>query len=390
MNRVHVGLITKTAGIRRRFLLNQAYTPMTKWIPWFVLFVGSLPIARGQTPSTVDSVQNEHLIYPIPIAYWSPETKLAGGLTVYYTRRSFDSDHLRRTNTFGVSGIYTQKKQVIVAASFDRYWRDETYRLSGSVSYSKYPDFFYGIGPASSIKDEEPYTSQIVSVFVNGQKRVRPSWYLGVIVDWDHSRIVEAEDGGLLDRRAVTGSGRGTASGLGVTLLWDTRSSNIFPTDGHYRAVHSSLFSPLTLSDYTYLSAVVDLRQYTSVFGNHVVAAQLYAKIIHGDPPFYKMAMMGGSRLMRGYYPGRYRDRNLVALQAEYRMPLFWRLGLVSFLGFGDVAHRVTEFRWSHLKYSTGFGLRFVLSKKDHTNIRLDLAYGRNSAYPAISIGEAF
>ena len=111
-----------------------------------------------------------------------------------------------------------------------------------------------------------------------------------------------------------------------------------------------------------------------------------------GQPPFDHLAQLGGDVLLRGYYQGRFRDRHLLALEGEYRMPMVWRIGLVGFAGAGRVAGRLDAFDLTGLKTSAGGGLRFLLSPSEGLNIRADWAYGfavRSGAF-YLSLGEAF
>ncbi len=57
--------------------------------------------------------------------------------------------------------------------------------------------------------------------------------------------------------------------------------------------------------------------------------------------PFNQLSMMGGEMMMRGYYFGRYRDKNYLAAQAEYRFLPFdfsRRLGGAVFGAVGAVS----------------------------------------------------
>lgn len=57
-----------------------------------------------------------------------------------------------------------------------------------------------------------------------------------------------------------------------------------------------------------------------------------------GQPPFYGNCTYGTNSELRGYQAGRYLDRYMFATQAEYRLVLPWRYGLVAFGGLGEVA----------------------------------------------------
>ena len=83
---------------------------------------------------------------------------------------------------------------------------------------------------------------------------------------------------------------------------------------------------------------------------------------------------------MRGYYLGRYRDKILMTFQAEYRIPAWWRFGLVGFAGVGDVASKFAKFKLADFKYSVGAGLRFLLDPKEGTCLRADFGFGKGTS----------
>jgi outer membrane translocation and assembly module TamA len=93
---------------------------------------------------------------------------------------------------------------------------------------------------------------------------------------------------------------------------------------------------------------------------------------------------------MRGYYAGRFRDKNLLVFQAEYRLPLVWRLGLVGFAGLGNVAGKFSQLNLDSLKPSYGVGLRFLFDKKEKIRIRMDIGFGKGTSGFYFSIFEAF
>ena len=94
--------------------------------------------------------------------------------------------------------------------------------------------------------------------------------------------------------------------------------------------------------------------------------------------------------MMRSYYAGRFRDKVMTAVQAEYRMPLFWRIGLVGFAGLGNVAPRPWALELDQLKYSYDAGLRYRVSSREATNIRMDVAFGQGTSGIYFTAREAF
>jgi hypothetical protein len=110
----------------------------------------------------------------------------------------------------------------------------------------------------------------------------------------------------------------------------------------------------------------------------------------NGDVPFQLLPRLGGQDIMRGTYQGRYRDRHLLAAQAEYRVELWRRIGVVAFVGAGQVADRLGAVALDDLHYSLGGGLRVMIDQRERMNLRLDLGRGRGASGTYISAGESF
>ena len=145
-------------------------------------------------------------------------------------------------------------------------------------------------------------------------------------------------------------------------------------------------------SEFTYNWFVLDLRQFfTMNTSGGVLAAQFYWETTIGeDVPFFKLPALGGPYRMRGYFYGRYRDKNSITAQVEYRQIVWGRWGFAAFYGLGDVAHEIYQFNLNELKYSAGFGIRFVFDKEQKINIRADFGFGRDTKGVYFSLEEAF
>jgi hypothetical protein len=94
--------------------------------------------------------------------------------------------------------------------------------------------------------------------------------------------------------------------------------------------------------------------------------------------------------MMRGYYGGRFTDKCLMAYQAEYRRLLFWRIGIVAFAATGEVAPVPGQFDIDGLHYAYGGGLRFMLSKTEKLNLRIDYGIAPHSNAFTVQLREAF
>jgi hypothetical protein len=93
---------------------------------------------------------------------------------------------------------------------------------------------------------------------------------------------------------------------------------------------------------------------------------------------------------MRGYYKGRFRDKDILAVQAEYRVMVTKRIGVVGFAGLADVFPAFAEFKLKTIKYSLGTGFRYVVNKRESTTLRMDMAWGKLSFGLYFTAQEAF
>lgn len=339
-----------------------------------------------------DSVkQKKNGFIPIPILFYMPETKIGVGAAVSYYFRESGSKLDSRPSTIMPVLTYTQKKQIISELSADLYLKDEIYHLNGYLSYKKFPDKFYGIGNHTSEDDEENYTPKSATFQMNLQKKVSSRLNIGVQYEFEHTKIIEVEENGLLVHGDIAGSKGGMVSGAGLLVNRDTRDNIFYPSSGSFYQLSATLFSSSLGSDYDFNRYTLDLRQYFPLFSSQVLACQGYINIITGDPPFQMLSLFGGRERMRGYFEGRYRDKNMMAFQIEYRiMPVLWRFGLVVFAGFGDVSDKMENFELRNFKYSVGGGIRYLFIREEKINVRLDFGHGKDSSGIYITIGEAF
>lgn len=175
---------------------------------------------------------------------------------------------------------------------------------------------------------------------------------------------------------------------LGLSLLWDRRDRTLYPrAGGLLRARLVSARSPWG-SDYGYELLRLDARGYIGLpWPGHIVALQALTELRAGTPPFYGTGRLGGAEMLRGHFEGRYRERQYLAAQAEYRAPLVWRLGAVAFVAAGTVVPALDELELARLKAAAG--LRLAPLAEVPVNIRFDIAYGDDLNF-YFGIGEAF
>jgi hypothetical protein len=329
-------------------------------------------------------------IVALPVVFYTPETKLAFGAGgIYYFPLTADTTVDRPSNV-SFTGVYTQRKQSYVELNPD-FYLGHGYHIQAVGRYYNFPDYFYGIGNATSADNEESFTSKYWWLNVEALKRVRGPLNAGLQYNFDSTRLAKVEEGGLLESGEIPGSGGGTVSGLGPFMTYDSRDSIFFPTKGSFHQLSAMTFGRALGSDFRFTRVFLDFRKYHGLTASRVLAFQAQFLFETGDPPFWRIGLLGGEKIMRGYYAGRYRDKNMMAFQVEYRwVPVFWRLGLAAFAGLGDVADTLGHFDLGRFKYSYGLGLRFVVDPKQRLHLRLDFGFGKDTSGLYFTAVEAF
>jgi outer membrane protein assembly factor BamA len=180
-------------------------------------------------------------------------------------------------------------------------------------------------------------------------------------------------------------------TGVGPALVVDNRNNPLNTSQGVYAEVGVFFNAKALGGEFNFTRYNLDLRRFIPLSANQVLAFQALGKFSAGQVPFREMANLGGDRMMRGFYDGRFRDRQMAALQAEFRQHLVSRFGVVAFASLGQVSGRFTDFEADNLKRAVGAGLRIMLNRQEKLNIRIDYALGSNKASGLyFAIGEAF
>jgi outer membrane protein assembly factor BamA len=93
------------------------------------------------------------------------------------------------------------------------------------------------------------------------------------------------------------------------------------------------------------------------------------------DTPFFMLPALGGGSSLRGYPSWRWRDKNSLLLQAEWRIMVNRYLDTAFFYDAGKVAARTSDLDFDHLHNDFGFGVRF--HGPFTTPLRVEIAKGK-------------
>lgn len=337
-----------------------------------------------------DTKQKSVLI--LPLITKSIETNWSFGAASVFTFKMKQDDTVSRTSNIEIVGIHTLNKQLVVAVNGNEYFKKEKYILNHQFSYSSFPDKFWGIGSNTKPDAAEQYTFRQYYFVAHLLKNIRKKFFVGMLAEHQNVLKVNYLQNGLFDSEHITGRNGYKTVGVGVSITNDTRNHAFTSNKGSFFQLLLTKYSTMVGSSYNFTALVADYRKYITIASAQVLALQAYSLNNFGnDIPLRNLGALGGANSMRGYYSGRFRDKNLLVLQAEYRCLIYKRLGAVAFGGIGNVANNVSEYTFNQLKCSYGGGLRFALNKKENLNVRIDYGFatdGNSGLY--FQIGEAF
>ena len=176
---------------------------------------------------------------------------------------------------------------------------------------------------------------------------------------------------------------------INIPIEVDTRDHERFPRDGWLVKLKGTLYRESVGSDFEAESVKLTVNRYLPVRDQDVLALRVVVRAASEDIPFFLKSSFGGDKDLRGYPSGRYRDRMMYAMQAEYRWQFEDRWILTGFAGFGEVADSFSNFGKNILP-AGGVGARYVLSEKHRVSLSADLAVGNDGAEFYFGVGEAF
>jgi hypothetical protein len=364
--------------------------PIARWL--FFPLVLLLFAAKGRAVEvSADSVGGAGgSLSVVPALFYSPETRFGAGAFAIRTFRPAAAEEKTRPSSMTVGLLGTVEKQALVIVAADLYRRGEAWRWMGLGAWSYFPTKFYGVGAETSDGNEEDYTPRTFALLVQGLPRVAAGLRAGPRVEYQRLRLAEVEARGLLASGGVPGAGGGDAPGAGFVVMYDTRDNVFFPTRGQLHEASVTAFGGALGGDFDWTRRQVDLRRYLPLGPRHTVALQGLLVSNSGEPPFTQLGLLGGQNVLRGYYEGRDRDRNLAAVQAEYRRPLGGRFGVALFAAGGTVARDLDGLALARLRLAGGAGLRYLLSVSEGINFRLDYGVGDGSSGMYFTATEAF
>jgi hypothetical protein len=342
---------------------------------------------------TTDVSRPQFFVYPT-LAY-APETSWEIGfssLYVFYAK----NDTLNRLSEVNGFTFFTLENQYGLWFDHALYSDKSQWFFLGRLRFQSFPLLYHGIGPDSP----EDYLARVDASQILIKERilreVRNHFYIGLEMDFQRFASVDFNYQEEVKPFPKPRGGEGSTNlGFGLGVVYDTRHIVLNVREGFFSEVAFLHYDQALGSDFTFNSILTDNRLFRKVGKKSVLATQMIGQFTSGSVPFNQMALLGGESIMRGYYYGRFRDKNQLATQVEYRfLPLQLgftkRLGAAIFAGAGTVFPDFQSFTTGNVLFAGGAGLRYLLFSQKDIFTRFDVAFTKEGPGFYLFIGEAF
>ena len=320
--------------------------------------------------------------------HYASDTGLGLGLVasaLYSTDRS-DST-LEKSNASLYSDM-TTKGFLMIGIRGNNIFPKKRYRLDYRIYVYTFPSYLWGFSYPQSDNDDNKskYSRTKFEVMARFLIPINRYSYLGPIARYQYVHAYKLKDQApqLLEGLPKTVSD----FGVGVSYTFDSRDFMLNASRGWFMQLDLTTNPTFLSNNNTYWSAELQLATYRKAWRGAIIAGELHTRQSTGQVPWPMLADVGSSNRMRGYYEGRYRDKNVIDAQVELRQHIWHRNGIVLWLGAAEVFPRYSDMRFSRILPNAGVGYRWQFKKG--VNVRLGYGFSSNGTGFIFNINEAF
>ena len=340
-------------------------------------------------------------ISALPVAGYTLQTGFAGVLSSNFAFYTSEHSQANLSNVL-TSITYSQYKQVIFPVQANIWTKGNKYNIQTDWRYLKYPSLTYGLGGNTNADSGYNIDYGYLRLHQAILRSVTKDLYVGIGVDLDYFwniREVDPPFGKPTDLEKYGLTKTEQAAGVSLHFLYDDRRNPINPVKGTFASVTWRPNFTFLGSDDNWQSLLVDARKFIPFPGgtHNVLALWTYDwfTVGGGKPPYLLLPSTGWdaySNTARGYIQGRYRSRNMLYFESEYRFGLTPNglLGGVLFANAQSFSELATG-QFTYIQPGYGLGFRVSLNKFSRTNLCVDYGWGSHgSGGFFVNLGEVF
>ena len=338
----------------------------------------------------------------VPAAGYAMHTGWAGIVTAnlaFYTNKIKNTE--QKISSLATNLTYTQYKQFMLPVQGNIWTNENKFNFIIDWRYIKYPSKVFGLGSNSASSGEYMVNYNGLKIHQTILTSIAKNWYAGLGFYFDKLWSIKELDPPsvrITDFQKYGIEPNVVANGPVMKILYDSRLNTINPQGGGQMNV---TYRP-SMSDFRstngWQSLQLEFRKFIKFpeYSRNILALWNHNWFTTGGkPPFLMLPSTGWDdsyNLGRGYIQGRFRDRNMIYLESEYRFHLS-NNGLIGGVVFmNGQTYSTSSFKgYKGIIPGYGFGLRIKVNKYSGANICIDYGFGKDGSRGfAVNLGEIF
>ena len=320
--------------------------------------------------------------------HFASDTGAGLGLVASATYSTDRSDSTLERSNASLYSDMTTKGFLMIGLRGNNFFPHNRIRMDYRLYVYTFPSYLWGFSYDQSDTDsnKSKYSRTKFEVMARFLVPLNRYSYLGPIVRYQYVHAYKLKDNApqLLAGMPMTVSD----VAVGVSYTLDSRDFMLNASRGWFMQLDLTANPTFLGNNNTYWSAEMQLATYRKAWRGAIIAGELHTRQSTGQVPWPMLSDVGSSNRMRGYYEGRYRDKNVIDAQLELRQHIWHRNGIALWVGAAEVFPRYSELRLNRILPNAGVGYRWQFKKG--VNVRLDYGFSRNGTGFIFNINEAF
>lgn len=318
--------------------------------------------------------------------HYSSDTRLGLGLVAAGYYKNNPTDSLENPSNISLYGDVATTGFYLIGIRGDHLIKNDARRFSYDLYFYSFPRYFWGLGyeMGNNMDNKSKFKELYVNFSASFLWRLGSHFYVGPTAQFAYANARQRVRPELWNGQDT----HVTSYGIGATIQYDSRDNRTAPTTGYFAGINQRCLPRFMGNDYAFSYTELFVNGYHNLWRGATLATSAHARLAYGNVPWDLMSTFGGSRTMRGYYEGRFRDKGELDLTFELRQHVWRRNGLVVWVGAGTVFPKVSEIQFRKILPNGGIGYRWEFKKL--TNVRLDYGFARGEGAFIFSINEAF
>ena len=350
--------------------------------------------------------------------------------------------YLGKPETTNVSNMtlslyYTTKKQFVGTLKGNLLTPENTWEMLVDIKYSIFSEGTFGLGSDYNQPINEGWNiGGVQTQGISGAQQLNYNFlkihytllretfnhiYFGIGYHLDyHTKIIDVNLDLEAPEPVITSHfsysiinkydpSRYISSGTSLNIMFDNRDHTINPYKGVFAHVSYRFNGKYLGSSKNYQQMYLETRYYKPLskkVQRHLISFWAIGQFeTTGDAPYLDLPASGydmRNRIGRGYVAGRFRGKDWVTAEAEYRFPITKNglLGGVLFTNITTTSRDAMEIGdkyyeklnlFDAVRPAGGFGARIMLNRTGRLNLAMDLAFGQNGSRGFyFAVGETF